>query len=146
VKIKFDENISVRLVQAIRCLEKDATIEISSVLEDYGNGLEDPEWMFRFRDEGGLAMVSGDHNILQKPINLVAYTESGLISIWPPPGWPRLKRWGQAALLFRWWPIIKQKIVASSAGDRWRITWQWTPSIEAFSVIHDPRVDGRGDP
>jgi hypothetical protein len=57
VKIKFDENISVRLVQAIRCLEKDATIEISSVLEDYGNGLEDPEWMFRFRDEGGLALL-----------------------------------------------------------------------------------------
>ena len=92
MKIKFDENISVRLVQAIRRLENDTTIEISSVREDYGSGLEDPQWMFRFRDEGGLAMVSGDHNILQKPINLVAYTESGLVSIWPPPGWPRLKR------------------------------------------------------
>jgi PIN like domain len=146
VKIKFDENISVRLVQAIRRLETDSTIEISSVLEDYGNGLEDPEWMFRFRDEGGVAMVSGDHNILQKPINLVAYMESGLVSIWPPPGWPKLKRWGQAALLFRWWPSIKQRILASSSGDRWRIQMQWTPDFDAFIAIHDPRVDGRGDP
>jgi hypothetical protein len=141
VKIKFDENISVRLVQAIRCLEKDATIEISSVLEDYGNGLEDPEWMFRFRDEGGLAMVSGDHNILQKPINLVAYTESALVSIWPPPGWLRLKRWGQAALLFRWWPVIKQKIVASSAGDRLRIPWQWTPTADSGHMETYPELD-----
>jgi hypothetical protein len=90
----------------------------------------------------GLAMVSGDHNILQKPVNLVAYTESGLISIWPPHGWPELKRWGQAALLLRWWPLIKQKIMGSSPGDRWRIPMQWTPGIESFKPIHDPRVDG----
>jgi PIN like domain len=143
VKIKFDENISVRLVQAIRCVEKDTAIEISSVLEDYGKGLKDPEWMFRFRDEDGRAMISGDHNILQKSINLVAYTESGLVSIWPPPGWPRLKRWGQAALLFRWWPSIKEKIAASSSGDRWRIPMQWTPDVGAFIVIRDPRIDDR---
>jgi hypothetical protein len=48
-----------KAAQAIRCLEEDTTIDISSVLEDYGNGLEDPAWMFRFRDEGGLSMVSG---------------------------------------------------------------------------------------
>jgi hypothetical protein len=143
VKIEFDENISTRLVAAIRCLETDREIELSSVLEDYGQGIGDPQWMFRFRDEGGIAMISGDHNILQKPVNLVAYIESGLISIWPPPGWPDLKRWGQPALLFRWWPVIKQKIAASSPGNRWRIPMHWTPGIEAFKVIHDPRVDGK---
>jgi PIN like domain len=143
VKIKFDENISIRLVDAIRRLEIDASIKLGSVLEDYGQGVADSQWMFQFKDEGGLAMISGDHNILQKPVNLVAYTESGLISIWPPHGWPELKRWGQAALLLRWWPVIKQKIVASSPGDRWRIPMQWTPSIEACKPIHDPRVDGK---
>ena len=143
MKIKFDENISPRLVDAIRRLEIDASIELGSVLEDYGQGTADPQWMFRFRDEGGLAMVSGDHNILQKTVNLVASTESGLVSVWPPPGWPELKRWGQAALLLRWWPVIKQKIAASSLGDRWRIPMQWTPGIEAFKPIRDPRVDGK---
>jgi hypothetical protein len=141
VKITFDENISIRMVQAIRRLEVDSSITLGSVLEDYGQGLADPQWMFRFRDEGGLAMVSGDHNILQKPINLVAYTESRLISIWPPQGWPALKRWGQAALLLRWWPVIKQKIKLSLPGDRWRIPMQWTPGVEALKAIHDPRVD-----
>ena len=55
MKIKFDENISTRLVDAIRRLEIDASIELGSVLEDYSQGTADPEWMFRFRDEGRVA-------------------------------------------------------------------------------------------
>ena len=144
MKLKFDENISIRLVQAIRVLERDNTIKIGSVLEDYGAGIQDPDWMFRFRDEGGDAMISGDHNILQKPVNLVAYTESGLISIWPHAGFQRLKLLGQAALIIRWWIAIKVKITASDPGSRWRIpaAGSWTPSEDAFEPIRDPRVDG----
>lgn len=141
MKIKFDENISPHLVGALRRLETDPSVEIGSVAEDYGNGASDPDWMFRFRDEGGLAMISGDHAILQKPVNLVAYTESGLVSVWPDAGWPKLKRWGQAALLVRWWPLIKAQIAASAPGDRWRIPMQWTPNSGAFRAISDPRVD-----
>lgn len=141
MKIKFDENISTRLVDAIVALETDVSVEIGSVRRDYGGGISDPEWMFRFREEGGTAMISGDHNILQKPVNLAAYTASGLISIWPPAGWPELKRWGQAAIVVRWWPLIKQKIAASQAGDRWRLPMQWTTGIDAFKEIRDPRVD-----
>jgi len=81
VKIKFDENVSTRLVDAIAILETDTAIKLTSVHRNYGEGIADPDWMFRFRDEGGIAMVSGDHAILQKPVNLKAYTEAGLISI-----------------------------------------------------------------
>ena len=141
MKIKFDENVSTRLVDAIAKLETDSAIELSSVPRDYGAGIADPAWMFRFRDEGGVAMVSGDHAILQKPVNLKAYTAAGLISIWPAAGWPELKRWGQSALLIRWWPLIKQKIQASSPGDRWRVPMAWTPTIEGFKALRDPRID-----
>jgi len=141
VKVEFDENISTRIVEAIRALESDRSVAIGSVLQDYGGGNGDPEWMFRFRDEGGVAMVSGDHNILQTPVNLVAYTESRLISIWPPPGFPALKRFGQAAFLVRWWPVIKMKIAASSPSKCWRIPLIWTPGIEKFVELRDPRID-----
>jgi len=141
VKVKFDENISTRIVQAIRALESDRKIEIGSVLQDYGEGKADSEWMFRFRDDGGAAMISGDHNLLQNPVNLAAYTASGLISIWPPPGFPELKRFGQAAFLVRWWPLIKAKITASTAGSRWRIPLTWTPGLEKFTELRDPRTD-----
>ncbi|MFN3261998.1 MAG: hypothetical protein ACE37J_15700 [Pikeienuella sp.] len=141
MKIKFDENISEHIVYALRSLEREPSIEIRSVKEDYGAGLDDPAWMFQFRDEGGTAMISGDHRILQKPVNLRAYTESGLISIWPPTGWPELKRWGQAALICRWWPAIKARIASSASGQRWRLPMQWTPSSEAFKELRDPRID-----
>lgn len=86
-------------------------------------------------------MISGDHNILQKPVNLAAYRQSGLISIWPPVGWPGLKRWGQAAFIIRWWPIIKVKITASSPGDRWKLPLTFTPTQDGFKAINDPRFD-----
>lgn len=140
MKIKFDENISPHIVQAIRCLETDKNILVESVLEDYGAGTSDPDWMFRFKDEGGLGMISGDHKILQDPANLVAYTESGLISIWPDSSWQPLKRFGQAALLARWWPCIKQRIASSSRGQRWRLPTLWTPEVSKFKELRDPRL------
>lgn len=141
MKIKFDENISPKIVEAIRALEKSSDLELGSVLADYGGGQPDPDWMFRFRDEGGIAMVSGDHNILQKKVNLVAYTESGLVSIWPDTGWPKLKLWGQAALIVRWWTVIRARIDASEPGDRWRIPMSWTPNVDALKALKDPRID-----
>lgn len=140
MKIKFDENISPHIVQAIRCLETDRAIKIESVLEDYGAGTSDPDWMFKFRDEGGVGMISGDHRILQDPVNLVAYTESGLISLWPDTGWQTLKRYGQAALLARWWPCIKERLSTSTKGQRWRIPMLWTPEVAKLKEMKDPRV------
>lgn len=141
MKLKFDENISPRLVDAVRRLETDTGIEIGSVREDYGSGTPDPDWMYRFRADGGTAMISGDHRILQKPVNLLAYTDSELISIWPSSGWPELRRWGQSALLIRWWPVIKARIKSSKPGDRWGLPMGWTPSEEAFRPLRDPRID-----
>ena len=145
MKLKFDENISVRIVTAIRSLET-GSIEIGSVHEDYSQGITDPDWMFRFRDEGGVAMISGDHNILRTPTNLAAYTASGLVSIWPPGGWPELKRFGQAAFLIRWWAAIKRKIDQSTPGDRWRLPLTWTPGEEKMLIIHDPRASAPPKP
>lgn len=132
-------------MRALRLLESDKEVDLGSVAVDYGEGHTDPAWMFRFRDEGGVAMISGDHNILQTPVNLAAYTESGLISFWPPSEWPRLKRFGQAAFVILWWPVIKLKIAASHPGDRWRIPMSFTPRVDVLAEIRDPRVDRATD-
>ena len=50
----------------------------------HGSGATDPDWIRAFAAEGGTAIVSGDHDILQHWPNLIAYTESGLISFFPP--------------------------------------------------------------
>lgn len=139
MKIIIDENISPKIIKALRELNKDPAISIFSVREGYGSGTPDPDWMFRFREDGGNAMVSGDENILKNNVNLTAYVESGLISVWPPSKWSDLKFWGQAALLVRWWPAICGRITSASRGERYRIPLSWTPSVENLKPMRDPR-------
>jgi PIN like domain len=139
MKIIIDENISPSIIKALRELNKDPLVSILSVREGYGAGIEDPDWMFRFKDEGGAAMISGDENILKKTVNLAAYIESGLISVWPPSKWSDLKFWGQAALLVRWWPTICERVKTSTSGDRFRIPLSWSPNIENLKPMRDPR-------
>src|ERR1700674_2569077 len=89
-------------------------------------GGPDPNWIRAFAQEGGTAIVSGDHDILQHWPNLIAYTESGLVSFFPPKPFERLSAFGKAAFIVRWWPAIVEKIKVSSKGDRWRLPLNWT--------------------
>jgi hypothetical protein len=44
-------------------LETDAPVEIGSAHRDDGGGIGDADGMFRFREDGGTAMISGDNRI-----------------------------------------------------------------------------------
>jgi hypothetical protein len=112
----------------------------------HGAGTSDPDWIKNFASEGGTAIVSGDHNILQHWPNLIAYTESGLISFFPPRDYEHLKAFGRAAFFLRWWPAIVEKTKLSSRGDRWRLPMNWTETDHnKMKVIKDPRIDGSQD-
>jgi len=120
---------------------KRSEYEVSCVRQ----GAQDPDWIRKFAAEGGTAIVSGDHNILQHWPNLIAYTESGLISFFPPKEYEKLKGFGRAAFLIRWWPAILDKIKVSKRGDRWRLPMTWgSTDHNAMKAIKDPRVDEAG--
>lgn len=97
--------------------------------------------MGAFADQDGIAIVSGDYDILQHWPNVVAYAESGLIAFFPPPAFKRLRGYGRAAFLIRWWPTIIEKIKESDKGATWRMPMSWTPNPSSFKEIKDPRVD-----
>ena len=139
LKIKLDECISHRISVAVMSLTvRRSEYEISCVKQ----GAADPDWIRKFAEEGGTAIVSGDHNSLQHWPNLVAYTESGLISFFPPKEYEKLKGFGRAAFLIRWWPAIIDKIRVSRPGDRWRLPMVWgSTDHSAMRPIRDPRVD-----
>lgn len=103
--------------------------EVSHVLDVHDKGIDDVDWITRFSDEGGTAIISGDNNILKNWPNLIAYKESGLIGFFPPPKFSGLTGYAKAALLIRWWPVIVEKIKLSSLGDTWRVPMYWTPNI-----------------
>lgn len=104
----------------------------------------DPDWMTKFSEDGGTAIISGDHNILQHWPNLIAYTESGLISFFPPNEYEHFKGFARAAFLIRWWPAIVEKIKISKPGDRWRLPMIWqSTDPQKMLAIKDPRVDDK---
>jgi hypothetical protein len=145
LKIRIDHNLSYRVARAVvAALANRDGYEVSHVQDAHAPGTKDPDWLRAFASEGGTAIVSGDCNILQNKADLVAYTETGLISFFPPKPFEALNRFGKIAFLVRWWPQIVEKIKLSSLGDRWRLPMDWkNPSHIAMEPLRDPRVDGR---
>lgn len=143
LKIRLDENVANRVARAVMIItENRAGYEVSYV--KHGDGGIDPDWIKKFADEGGTAIVSGDHKILQHWPNLIAYTESGLMSFFPPYEFKALGGFAKAAFYIRWWPAIVEKIKISSPGDRWRLPMIWTATEHTRMVaIKDPRIDDK---
>ena len=142
LKIRLDENIANRIAIAVMAIaENREGFDVSYVR--HGAGTPDPDWVKKFADEGGTAIVSGDHDILQHWPNLIAYTESGLISFFPPKAFQAMRAFTRAAFIIRWWPAIVEKIKVSKPGDRWRLPLIWTQTDHTkMEAIKDPRVDG----
>jgi hypothetical protein len=141
LKIRLDENIANRIARAIMAIaENRKGFEVSFV--KHGDGAPDPSWIKKFAEEGGTAIVSGDYAILQHWPNLIAYTESGLISFFPPKAFSEMKAFARAAFIIRWWPAIVEKTKISKSGDRWRLPLIWTQTDHTkMESIRDPRVD-----
>jgi hypothetical protein len=111
----------------------------------HGHGGTDPDWIRAFAAEGGTAIVSGDHDILQHWPNLIA--KSGLVSFFPPKAYHHLSGFGRAAFIIRWWPAIIEKIKISQAGDRWRIPINWAHiDLTKMEPLKDPRIEGNEPP
>lgn len=145
MKIMIDQNLSFRVARAVvAALPDRAGYEVKYVGDEHPPGTGDPDWLRMFRDGGGTAIVSGDFNILRNWPDLVAYTETGLISFFPPPAFEKIGRFGKVAFIIRWWPAIIEKIRVSSEGDRWRLPLKWeNPSHVDMKFLPDPRVKGK---
>jgi hypothetical protein len=141
LKIRLDENIANRVARAVIIItENRAGYEVSYV--KHGDGSIDPDWIAKFAAEGGTAIVSGDHKILQHWPNLIAYTESKLISFFPPREFKAFGGFAKAAFYIRWWPAIIEKIKISQPGDRWRLPMVWIATDHnKMEPLRDPRVD-----
>lgn len=142
MKIRLDENLSYRVANAVMAFTANrAGFEVSWVRQDNPAATHDPAWLSKFAADDGDVVLSGDWNILKHWPDLIAYTESGLVSFFPPYAFKGLKGFGQAALILRWWPAIIEKAKQSKRGDRWRFPMSWTPNIDSMEPLRDPRIE-----
>jgi len=140
LKIRLDENLSYRIANALVAYmaNKDGFEVTHNAL--VAQGEKDPSWLTKFAADDGDMIISGDWKILQHWPDLVAYTESGLVSFFPPAPFGQMKGFARAAFILRWWPAMIEKHKSSQRGDRWRIPFTWTPDPTKIAPIEDPRL------
>jgi hypothetical protein len=145
LKIRLDENVSWRVAGALKASlsSEKKGLQVDWVRDHDPPKTSDPSWIRRFADEGGHAIISGDYNILQHWPNLIAYTESGLTSFFPPPAYQHLGGYGRAALIIRWFPAIVESIKSQERGSRWRLPMEWNADVTRLQPLKDPRIDTR---
>uniref|UniRef100_E6Q7N7 VapC45 PIN like domain-containing protein n=1 Tax=mine drainage metagenome TaxID=410659 RepID=E6Q7N7_9ZZZZ len=138
MKFFFDENISYRIVEALRCLENHNRPDVADehkldhTIHKYPGHqgpVLDTEFIPEMTAEGYI-IITADHsqkkNRGKHAAESQAYRDSGAIAFWVPKTYanPRKKsdepgkeyKFEQAAMLFRWWPAIKR--AAGSANPR----------------------------
>lgn len=140
MKIRLDENLSFRIGNALLAFMANREGFEVSHNAHVAAGVKDPAWLSDFAAHDGDMIISGDWRILQHWPDLVAYTESGLVSFFPPSQFGQMVGYGRASFILRWWPAMIEKFKLSERGDRWRLPMQWTPDHTRMTKIEDPRI------
>lgn len=123
-RIRFDENLSPRIVAAIREMGLPSGVEIGHPNEQGLNGAADVDWLRAFKAGGGRCIVTGDPKMRGRINERMALQASGLIAIFPPrkgKWYESLGRYGQAAYWFRWLPEIMRLASEAEEGEHFQL-------------------------
>lgn len=138
MKIRADENVSPKIVRALREVILSAGWELSHVRDDNAPRTADETWIPRFAANGGKGIISADTAILKRPHQIEAIRASGVIGIFLDPRWAGAKRHQQAAHLIWHWPAIEGVMERSVVGDCWSVPFDFGKSkITAIKVDYE---------
>ena len=139
--VRFDENISRRIPDALRQLRLPNGVEVESAFDADAEGQADVDWLTEFADRNGSCIVSGDERMRDRPAERAALQAAGIVAVFPPEGrfWGPLRLYGQAAFLIRWFPVIVELAQQSQPGEHFRLPMSWTLDADAVRTL--PRLD-----
>lgn len=114
MKFYFDENISPHLAKGLHILEQPNNhgIEVYSIKEAFGQGIEDEKWIPLIGKENGI-VISQDYNIQKKANQRDLYKKHGVgIFFIKPPSKNGYKYWEMVEYTISRWKEFKK--IASS--------------------------------
>lgn len=117
----FDNNISPRIARAIGCLADFDRDQVVHLKEQFPSNTVDTVWIPALAEEKSWIIVSGDSKIRTKPMEREAFARAGLTTFFFAKGWMNTSFWGQAALLVRWWPKIREQAGLAVSGSFFEI-------------------------
>lgn len=121
--IRFDECISWRIVDALRALSLPREVTLETPQHRGEDGDLDVNWIEDFAQRGGSLFISGDANMRTTHLERAALEASGLVAVFPSSKqwFDGLKKWGQAAYLIAWFPVIVRLAAEAEKGSHWRL-------------------------
>lgn len=140
ILIRFDENISRRIPEAIKQLRLPDDVTIESAAEMNQSGQADVDWIASFRQRQGRCIVSGDERMRDRPPERAALESAEVVAVFPPEGrfWTPLRLFGQAAFLIRWYPVIERLAREAPAGAHFRLPSAWSAEYDKLQSL--PRL------
>jgi hypothetical protein len=108
VKVLVDHNISPHVARALAVLAEREGHQVQALVDKFSDpAIPDAMWLRRLGEEGGWAVISGDHRIIRNPQEHAAWLQARLIAFFLERGWSRgMSQFSFAGRLIMRWPDI----------------------------------------
>ena len=137
MRIRADEHVSERIVDAIINMALGENFELSSVVRCGDRSKSDVHWIKSFANEGGKAILSGDTDFFLRPHQVMAVCQCGLMVVHMPARWSNAKCHLQAAHLLMWWGRIEAALANGRPPQCFRPAW----NISERGAVERVRID-----
>jgi hypothetical protein len=108
MKIYFDENLPPKIARGLNILKYRDDIEVLNIVDEFGRGSADEEWIPRVGMEGGV-VVTQDRNIHRIRQQRELYKECNLgIFLIKPPSKTGYKYWELVRFIIDRWDMITE--------------------------------------
>lgn len=106
----FDENIAPRIARALAVLTEAEPIEIYSIIDVFGRGAKDEEWIPKVGENDGI-VITQDLNIHRTRHQRDLYKEHGLgVVFFKPPKKTGYLYWEMLSHILTSWPDIVKTV------------------------------------
>lgn len=137
IRIRFDECVSWRTVDALRQLKLPDDIALECPHDYQGEGELDVPWIEAFAARDGRLVVSADANMRYVALERAALEASGLIAVFPSSKtwFDELRKYGQTAYLVRWFPVIERLAREADRGAHFRLPPSFTGDFDSITQL-----------
>jgi hypothetical protein len=151
VKIAFDENMPGSVVKTLQTIGEQRGfrrhfkgVQLVGAKQyapapadlDYRKN-DDAPWLKRYKADRGKVVISGDVSMMDKPHELLAIQNHGLVAFFFPRVWNNWRFDRKSAFLIIWLDRIISQGKASKPGGLYRIPHDWKEAAE-LRVINAP--------
>jgi hypothetical protein len=120
LKFVFDENFAPNLARALALLDNEH--EVASVVDKYGRGLDDIDWIPRLADEDeNWVILTIDKRISRNKKITEVWKQAGLTTFFFVGAWAHTSSWDRIVKTIGLWKNIVEKACQAKRGSVFKV-------------------------